>query len=107
MAAFDDDARIAPDGVRIRGLRRSRGWSRRDFVAAIAEASLRESGLRETVSQSLLEGVEEGNERIPYATLRRIAAGLDCNPVELVLGPAPGSAAGPRAARGSPPRPGG
>jgi transcriptional regulator with XRE-family HTH domain len=84
--AFDDDARITPDGVRIRRLRRSRGWSRRDFAAAIAEACLRESGLRETVTQSLLEGVEEGNERIPYATLRRIAAGLDCNPVELVLG---------------------
>jgi transcriptional regulator with XRE-family HTH domain len=86
MASFDDEARVTPDGASIRRLRRSRGWSRRDFVDAIAEASFRESGRRATVTQNLLEGVEEVNERIPYATLCRIAAGLDCNPVELVLG---------------------
>ncbi len=83
--SFDDASPITPDGVGIRRRRRRRGWSRRTFVAEIAEASFRESGLRETISPHLLEGIEETNERVPYGTLCRIAAGLDCNPVELLL----------------------
>ena len=82
--SLDDDSGVVPDGTAIRRLRRRRGWSRRAFIEAIADASQRESGLRETISPNLLEGVEEANERIPFATLRRIAAGLDVNPVELL-----------------------
>lgn len=87
MAAFDDASPVVPDGLGIRRRRRRRGWSRRALVTAIAEQSIRESGVPETVSLSLLEGMEEGNEAVPYATLCRVAAGLDCNPMELVLEP--------------------
>jgi transcriptional regulator with XRE-family HTH domain len=81
---YDDERPIRPDGLAIRRLRRNRGWSRRDLLEAIAEAARRETGIRETISPNLLEGVEEGNEAIPYSTLCRIASGLDCEPVELL-----------------------
>lgn len=81
---YDDGRPIQPDGLAIRRLRRDRGWSRRDLLEAIAEAALRETGMRKTISPNLLEGVEEGNEAIPYSTLCRIASGLDCEPVELL-----------------------
>ncbi len=81
---YDDRRPIQPDGLAIRRLRRDRGWSRRDLLEAIAEAALRETGMRETISPNLLEGVEEGNEAIPYSTLCRIASGLDCEPVDLL-----------------------
>jgi transcriptional regulator with XRE-family HTH domain len=83
---FEDRRPIRPDGLAIRRLRRDRGWSRRDLLEAIAEAALRETGIRATISPNLLEGIEEGNEAIPYSTLCRIAAGLDCEPVELLVG---------------------
>ena len=82
---YDDLRPVRPDGLAIRRLRRDRGWSRRDLLEAIAEAALRETGMRKTISPNLLEGVEEGNEAIPYSTLCRIASGLDCEPVELLL----------------------
>ncbi|MDX1649724.1 MAG: hypothetical protein R3263_07700 [Myxococcota bacterium] len=82
--AFDDDAPVTPDGMAIRGRRRARGWSRRDRVEAIAEASVRASGRRETVTPNELEGMEEACEPVPYATLCHVAAGLDCDPVDLV-----------------------
>ncbi len=81
---FEDRRPIRPDGLAIRRLRRDRGWSQRDLLEAIAEAALRETGIRETLSPNLLGGIEEGNEAIPYSTLCRIAAGLDCEPVELL-----------------------
>ena len=82
---YEDGRPLRPDGLAIRRLRRDRGWSRRDLLEAIAEATLRETGVRETISSNLLEGIEEGDEPIPYSTLCRIASGLDCNPVELLL----------------------
>ena len=84
---YEDKRPIRPDGLAIRRLRRDRGWSRRDLLAAIAEATLCETGIRETISTNLLEGIEEGNEPVPYSTLCRIASGLDCEPVELVAEP--------------------
>lgn len=87
IGKYEDGRPIRPDGLAIRRLRRDRGWSRRDLLEAIAEATRRETGLRETISANLLEGVEEGNEPIPYSTLCRIASGLDCEPVELLLEP--------------------
>jgi hypothetical protein len=83
--AFEEDAPVTPDGTAIRRMRRGRGWSRRALVEAIARASLRESGVRETLTPNLLEHVEEVNERVPYGTLCRIASGLDCDPMDLVL----------------------
>jgi transcriptional regulator with XRE-family HTH domain len=84
---YDDGGPIRPDGLAIRRLRHDRGWSRRDLLEAIAEAALRETGIRETISPNLLEGIEEGDEPIPYSTLCRIASGLECEPVELVAEP--------------------
>lgn len=84
---YEDRRPIRPDGLAIRRLRRDRGWSRRDLLVAIAEATLRETGIRETISANLLEGIEEGNETVPYSTLCRIASGLECEPVELVAKP--------------------
>jgi transcriptional regulator with XRE-family HTH domain len=84
---YEDGRPIRPDGLAIRRLRRDRGWSRRDLLEAIAAAALRETGVRKTISQNLLEGIEEGNEAIPYSTLCRIASGLDCEPVELLVEP--------------------
>jgi transcriptional regulator with XRE-family HTH domain len=84
---YDDKRPIRPDGLAIRRLRRDRGWSRRDLLEAIGEATLRETGIRETLSPNLLEGVEEANEAIPYSTLCRIASGLECEPVELLVEP--------------------
>jgi transcriptional regulator with XRE-family HTH domain len=80
-----DDARLVrPDGLAIRGLRHARGWSPRDLGVAIADAHERAEGVRETIAPTLLTAIEERSARIPYATLRLIAAGLDCNPVEIL-----------------------
>lgn len=86
-SAYDDGRPIRPDGLAIRRLRRDRGWSRRDLLEAMGEASLRETGVSETISPNLLEAVEERNEAIPYSTLCRIASGLESEPIELVLEP--------------------
>ena len=87
MSAFDDDALVVPDGGRVRLLRHKRGWSRRALVVAVARASERASGVPTTLSMNLLEWIEEANEPVPYATLCRLASGLDCEPVELVREP--------------------
>jgi hypothetical protein len=86
MAPFDDDAPVRPDGSGIRGRRRRRGWSRGDLGAAIEVRSREATGRSESVTRAQLQGIEDANERIPYATLCLIALGLDCNPVELLLG---------------------
>lgn len=90
MSIFDDEAVVVPDGGRVRLLRHRRGWSRRELVAAIARASERATGLGDTISLNLLAGIEETNEPVPYATLRLLASGLDCEPVELMRAPEPG-----------------
>jgi DNA-binding Xre family transcriptional regulator len=80
-----DDARLVrPDGVAIRGRRHALGWSPRDLIEAIATAHERATGLRETVTPAVLAAVEERALAVPFSTLRLIAAGLDCNPVELI-----------------------
>jgi hypothetical protein len=88
--AFGDHDVITPDGMQIRGRRRARGWSRRDLVQAIATASLRASGRTDTITPNELEGMEETCEPVPYATLCAVAAGLDCDPVDLVRPAPPG-----------------
>jgi hypothetical protein len=86
-ADAEDRRLVHPDGLAIRGRRHARGWSPRDLVEAIAAAHERATGLRETIKPTLLEAVEERDVGIPYATLRLIAGGLDCNPVELLALP--------------------
>jgi transcriptional regulator with XRE-family HTH domain len=89
VSAFDDDALVTPDGGRVRLLRHRRGWSRRELAEAIARASERESGTPARLTMNELEGIEETNERVPFATVRLLASGLDCEPVELVRPPEP------------------
>ena len=84
MNSFDDEAVVVPDGGRVRLLRHRRGWSRRALVNAVARASERESGLPTTVTLNQLDRIEETNEPVPFATVRLLAGGLDCEPVELV-----------------------
>lgn len=82
----DDDSRLVrPDGVAIRGLRHARGWSPRDLASAITEAHLVATGLPVRVPPRVLTAIEERNALVSFDTLRTIAAGLDCNPVEIVL----------------------
>ena len=83
MSGGDGGARVVPDGVAIRRRRRARGWSRREFVHEISEASFRASGLRKSISVNQLKGIEENNEVIAYEVLCRLAAGLDTDPVSL------------------------
>jgi len=85
--SYEPDSPVVPDGLAIRRRRRRRGWSRRGLVAAIAAAAERETGVAETISLNLLQGIEEKGEVIPYAKLCRVAAGLDCDPVDLVRSP--------------------
>ncbi len=81
---------VRPNGLEVRGRRHQLGWSPRDLIRAIGEAQRRATGLPETITPHLLRGVEEQNEVIPYATLCLIAAGLDCNPIDLETVPARG-----------------
>ena len=89
-SAFDGDGeRVVPDGMTIRRRRRHRGWSRRDLVDAIARASQRASGRDQTITPNLLQAIEETNETVAYEVVCLISAGLDCNPVELLLDETP------------------
>jgi hypothetical protein len=83
-ADADDGRIVRPDGLAVRGRRHALGWSPRDLVEAIAEAHERATGVRETVPPTVLSAIEERGVGIPFATLRLIAGGLDCNPVELL-----------------------
>jgi transcriptional regulator with XRE-family HTH domain len=85
MTRFADGARVVPDGSGIRRRRRERGWSQRDLVRAICDAHERATGRRLGFNLNLLHHVEEENEAVDYATLVLVAAGLDCDPVELVV----------------------
>ena len=82
----DDEARpVPPDGRAVRRLRHERGWSPKDLIAAIANASHKATGIPETITPSQLAGIEERNEVVSYAMMCLVSSGLDCNPVELLL----------------------
>lgn len=82
---LDDDERIVvPDGLSVRRRRHDKSWSARDLVAAIGDASFVASGRRESVTPDEVRGIEERNEPIPYATLRLVARGLDCDPIDIM-----------------------
>lgn len=83
--SIDDDATIVrPDGLSVRRRRHALSYSPRDLVEAIALAQERATGLRDTISPTQLTGIEERGERIPWATLRLVASGLDCDPVDIL-----------------------
>ena len=84
---LDDERLVLPDGLAIRGRRHALGWSPRDLIEAIASAQERATGIPETLRPTVLSSIEESGARVPYATLRLIAGGLDCNPVELLATP--------------------
>lgn len=84
---MDDDRRLVePDGLSVRRRRHDLGLSQRELVVAIGRASQVATGRRETITPDVLKGMEERNERIPYATLRLVARGLDCDPVDILRG---------------------
>lgn len=76
---------MRPNGREVRRRRHERGWSPRRLADAVREASRTATGLPATLTPSLLQGIEEENEPVPYATLCLLAAGLDCDPVDLLL----------------------
>lgn len=86
----EQERMIRPDGLTIRGLRHTRGWSLRDLSAAISEAHESATGLPVRLAPRLLSSVEERNALISYATLCWIGSGLDCNPIEILLEDPPG-----------------
>ena len=80
----EEQRRVRPDGLSVRRRRHERMWSPRELVAAIGRASEVATGLSDTISPNLLQGIEEQNERVPYATLCMLARGLDCDPVDIL-----------------------
>lgn len=80
----DDDRFIRPNGLTVRRLRHEAGLSQRQLAGAIGDASVIAEGRRLSITPSLLSGIEEQNEKIPYSTLRIIARGLDCDVVDIL-----------------------
>lgn len=80
----DRTRKVVPAGLVVRRLRHQRGWPPRELITAIGEASVRATGLRETITPELLAGIEERNEPVPYDTLCLVAAGLGCDPVDIL-----------------------
>lgn len=87
MMHDDDDREVRPDGLAVRRLRHEHGWSHRDLVNAIAEASYVATGVRTSTTPNQLAGIEEHDEPIPYSLLRLLADGLQCDPVDLLPAP--------------------
>ncbi len=72
------------DGLAVRRRRHDNGWSARQLVQAIEEASFNASGLRRTLTPNQIQAVEEREERIAYGELLLLADGLDCDPSDLI-----------------------
>jgi transcriptional regulator with XRE-family HTH domain len=72
------------DGLAVRRRRHDHGWSPRELVTAIEEASFSSSGLRRTLTPNQIAAIEERAERVSYASLLLLADGLDCDPVDLL-----------------------
>ena len=75
---------VTPAGLVVRRLRHERGWPPRALIESIGEASLRASGQRETITPHQLAGIEERNEPVSYDMLCLVAAGLDCDPIDIL-----------------------
>ena len=72
------------DGLAVRRRRHENGWSARQLVQAIEEASFNASGLRRTLTPNQIQAVEEREERIAYGELLLLADGLGCDPSDLI-----------------------
>ena len=82
---MDDDQRLVePDGLSIRRRRHDRSWSSRDLVQAIGRANQVATGLHQSITPEMLRSIEERNEPIAFATLRLVARGLDCDPIDIL-----------------------
>ena len=81
------DEPIQPDGQQVRRRRHERAWSPRDLIRAIGDASERASGLRQSISPNLLQGIEERDEIVPARTLEWLASGLGCDPIDITKDP--------------------
>lgn len=79
----DDDRLVRPNGLTVRRLRHERAWSPRKLIERVAEVSFESTGLRRTITPSVLNGIEEHEEEVPYDTLCLLAGALDCDPVDL------------------------
>ena len=90
----DNETIVRPDGLSVRRRRHELSFSPRDLVEAIARAEERATGLRETISPTQLVGIEERGERVPWATLRLVAGGLDCDPVDILAPDVPDDESG-------------
>jgi len=84
LAEEEDQRLVVPNGLTVRRLRHEHRWSPRDLVSAIAQAHFIATGLRETITPTLLQRIEEKSQRIPYQTLLLLARGLDCDPVDIL-----------------------
>lgn len=80
----DVDQPVRIDGLAVRRRRHDQGWSSRDLVVAIAEASFVASGLRRTLTPSQIQAIEERGELISYGELLLLADGLACDPSDLI-----------------------
>ncbi len=83
-AAKSDPDSVRIDGLALRRRRHEQGWSLRDFVAAIEEASFASSGLRRSLTPNQLQSIEEREERVSYDELLLLADGLNCDPSDLI-----------------------
>jgi hypothetical protein len=82
---YDEDSQLVlADGLSVRRRRHDQGWSPRDLVRAIGEASFSATGVRESITPNILCGIEERRERIAYSILCLVAGGLDCDPVDIL-----------------------
>ncbi|MCG8587743.1 MAG: hypothetical protein MJE66_00470 [Proteobacteria bacterium] len=79
-----DDELVTPHGGEVRRRRHERHLSPAELCRAIARASRRTTGLDVTITPSILRGIEDANERISYGTLCWVAAGLGCDPVDIL-----------------------
>ena len=84
---YDDDGPMAPDGLAVRRRRHERGWSHRQLIDEMEQRHFEATGLRATLTPSLLAGIEERCERVPYETICMLSDALDCDPIDLVKPP--------------------
>ena len=80
----DLDRRVRLDGLAVRRFRHDHGWSPRDLVTAIADASFAASGLRRTLTPNQIQAIEEREEQVTYDELLLLADGLACDPSDLI-----------------------
>ena len=72
------------DGLAVRRRRHDHGWSPRDLVFALEQASFVASGLRRTLTPNQIQAIEEREEQISYDELLLLADGLACDPSDLI-----------------------